>query len=265
MSLLLEWLFHRPHPSTTVIIPTYNEEANIGATVRSVFEAATSRVQVIVTDGYSNDHTTSIARRAGAKVMRVSGGRAKQLNAGANQARASRIVFLHADTILPQAFDSSVSKVLQDPCNSIGAFRLKINAPGFGLRIVERVANWRSNTLKRPYGDQALFVRKDMFEKIGQFPIMPLLEDYEIVRRASKVGQIVIADDEVKTSARRWKTLGVVRTTLLNQSIIVGYHCGVSAERLSSWYRGALQKAIRREMKRTLSKTTFIKIPSETI
>ena len=254
MRLLLEWLFHRSSPSTTVIIPTYNEEENIGATVRSVFKAATSQVQVIVTDGYSNDNTTNMARRAGAQVMQISGGRAKQLNAGASQARASRIIFLHADTILPQAFDSAVIKVLQDPYNSIGAFRLKINASGFGLRVVERVANWRSNVLKRPYGDQALFVRKEVFEKIGQFPIMPLLEDYEIVRRGSRVGRIAIANDEVKTSARRWKAIGVVRTTLLNQAIILGYHCGVPLERLKSWYQGALRNAIRRETKRALSK-----------
>lgn len=231
-------------PSTTVIIPTYNEADNIRKTIDSIHSQKTHPVQVIVADGYSSDNTVPLARRAGAQVIRVRGGRAAQLNAAAKRARAPHLLFLHADTVLPPAFDVDSKRILMHPRVVAGAFCLRIGAPGFGLRVVEQVANWRSSFLQRPYGDQVLFMSAHTFNDIGTFPNMPFLEDYEMARRLARRGRIALSKKCVVTSARRWNTLGVLRTTLLNRVIIAAYHLGVPVPKLQSWYRGALKRAM---------------------
>lgn len=245
-TLMGQILASTPKPQTTVIIPTFNEADNIASTIAAIRGNRCGPVEIIVADGYSTDKTTQLARRAGARTLRVRGGRAAQLNAGASRAQASHLLFLHADTAVSPAFDMEIARILDKPGVSGGAFRLTIASSRIAIRVIERVANWRASFLQRPYGDQGLFFRREAFTNIGGFPQMPLLDDYEIVRRVSKSGRIEISKLPVTTSARRWDTLGVVKTTLLNQIIIAGYHCGVPVHRLHNWYRGALLRAKRR-------------------
>lgn len=238
-------------PQTTVIIPTFNEAENITTTIAAVQSNSHAPVQVIVADGFSTDATVRLARRAGAQTIRVHGGRAAQMNAAAAKARTQRLLFLHADTSVSSAFDTEIARILNTPGVSAGAFRLVIDSSNPALRVVERVANWRASILKRPYGDQGLFFTQKSFSFIGGFPRLPFLEDYEIVRRIPKAGRLEISQIPVHTSARRWEALGVIKTTILNQIIIIGYHCGIPVERLHKWYRGALLRANRRNYKRS--------------
>jgi hypothetical protein len=147
-------------------------------------------------------------------------------------------LFLHADSILPEDYAASVSAALGRPGVVAGAFELAIDAEGRPMRFVEAMINRRSRTRQQPYGDQALFMRRQAFMAVGGFPDMPLMEDYEIVRRLRRRGKIVTVPGPVTTSARRWIRHGILRTTLTNQFIIMAYHLGVSPERLARWYRG---------------------------
>jgi rSAM/selenodomain-associated transferase 2 len=159
------------------------------------------------------------------------------MNAGAALAIGDVLLFLHADTRPPQDFDIHVREVLARPGVSAGAFRLGIDAPGGRLRFIEAVANIRSRFLGMPYGDQALFMAAEVFAAIGGYPDQPIMEDFELVRRLQRRGGIAIAPKAVATSPRRWLNVGVSKTWLINQSIVVAYLIGISPVRLAEWYR----------------------------
>ena len=218
----------------SVIIPALNEAENIGRAIETASRAW--KRELIVVDGGSADATVSLAREYGATVIETSSGRATQMNAGAEAAKGNILLFLHADSGLPDGYDEHVRRLLGKDGAIAGAFQLRIDAPGLMLRLVEFLANRRSRWLRMPYGDQGLFMRKATFFNVGRFPEMPLMEDYELVRRLRRLGRIAIAPAEVTASARRWIELGVLKTTLLNQFIILSYRLGVPPERLAKWY-----------------------------
>jgi len=220
----------------SVVIPTLNEEDEIGGAVEAARHA--SNVEVIVVDGGSTDETVRSARESGAVVLETSRGRARQMNAGAEAAQGEILCFVHADTLLPDGYDRDVRRIVAEESTAAGAFELRIDAPGGMLRFVEGLANWRARRLQMPYGDQALFMRREVFVGAGRFPDMPLMDDYEMVRRLKRRGRIVIAPKVATTSARRWLAHGVVKTTLINQCVILGYHLGVPPAQLARWYRG---------------------------
>jgi rSAM/selenodomain-associated transferase 2 len=159
------------------------------------------------------------------------------MNAGAKTASGEILLFLHADTQLPEHFAESIISAVYDHGAVAGAFQLCIDSDAKGLRFIERVANWRSRHLQAPYGDQGIFVTKALFHKIGGYPDMTIMEDYEFIRRLRQKDQIVTLNESVKTSPRRWLRFGILKTWLINQIIIVAYHLGVSPQRLSDWYR----------------------------
>jgi hypothetical protein len=105
------------------------------------------------------------------------------------------------------------------------------------LRLIERLANWRSDSLRTPYGDQAIFISSKLFHQVGGFPIIPIMEDFELVRRLRKRGKLVTLQIPVYTSARRWKNLGIFKTTLINQMVIAAYFMGISPNIISRWYQ----------------------------
>ena len=163
--------------------------------------------------------------------------KARQMNAGAKAASGKILLFLHADTQLPEHFAESIISAIYDNGTVAGAFQLCIDSDAKGLRFIERVTNWRSRHLQTPYGDQAIFVTKSLFQEIGGYPDMTIMEDYEFIRRLRQKGQIVTLNEAVKTSPRRWLRFGILKTWLINQIIIVAYHLGVPPQRLSHWYR----------------------------
>ncbi len=214
------------------MIPALNEAEALGPVVAGARRGA---AEVIVADGGSRDDTAAVARRAGARVVTSVAGRGRQLNAGAACATGDLLVFLHADTRLPDGFETCVRRLLADEMIAAGAFRLSIDAPARRLRMVERAVNWRSRRLGLPWGDQGIFVRAATFRQVGGFPDVAAMEDFVLVRRLRRCGRIAIADEAVTTSARRWLGRGIIRTTLLNQACIAAYLGGVSPDRIATW------------------------------
>lgn len=219
----------------SIIIPVLNEVRNIKQALAST--QPSTNVEVIVVDGGSNDGTAEIAELLGVKLISAPRGRAAQMNAGTLAATGDILLFLHADTRLPAGFDIMVRTVLQQRGVMAGAFALRIDAPLWSLRLVEWGVNWRSHLLQMPYGDQAIFVTKEIFHEIGKFPEFPIMEDFELMRQLRRTGRITIIPVPILTSARRWLKNGVFKTTLTNQIIIVAYLVGVSPKRIISWFR----------------------------
>ncbi|MCC3439837.1 MAG: glycosyltransferase [Oscillatoriales cyanobacterium] len=219
----------------SIIIPVLNEAATIASVISTAQNA--KNVEIIVADGGSNDGTAEIATSLGVRVVSSSQGRATQMNAGAALATGDILLFLHADTLLPPGYDSGARLALAKPQTVAGAFELKIDARTLCLLLVEIGVNCRSHFLQMPYGDQAIFLYSAIFDQIGGFPDLPLMEDFEFVRRLKKQGCIQIVPEPVLTSARRWQQLGVLKTTAINQIVIIAYFFGVSPDRLAFWYR----------------------------
>ena len=219
----------------SIIIPTLNEAATIARTLRHL--EGIDNLEVIVVDGGSKDETAALAESRGTKVVQSKPGKAAQMNAGATAATGDILIFLHADTLLPEDFSRQIASALNQKGVVAGAFRLSIDSIHAGIRIIERMANWRSRLLRLPYGDQALFIKKPLFEKIGGFAEMPIMEDFILVRRLKRKGNIVILPTAVSTSPRRWLHFGIVKTWLINQAIIIAYYLGIPPERLTRWYR----------------------------
>lgn len=218
----------------SVIIPAFNESAAIGETVSSAMDDGAH--EVIVSDGGSSDDTRSIAKGAGATVMVTRPGRAAQMNEAAASATGDSLLFLHADTRLPKGFASVVRETLAAPGVIAGAFTLRIDSPRLSLRVIEGLARIRCNLFSLPYGDQAIFMRRDVFTEHGGWPDMHIMEDYELMRRLRCTGRVVVVPETVTTSARRWEKLGVLRTTAINQLVIAGYALGMSPEKLKRLY-----------------------------
>ncbi len=225
-----------PNLRISIIIPVLNEANTIARVISTARNA--ENVEIIVADGGSSDGTVEIAQNRADRSISTTPGRATQMNAGAAASTGDILLFLHADTLLPRGYDSLVRQALAKPSSVAGAFELKIDGRRLCLRLVETGVNWRSNFLQMPYGDQAIFLSSATFDKIGGFPDLPLMEDFEFVRRLKKQGRIEILPLPVLTSARRWQQVGVLKTTIVNQIVIIAYFLGVSPDRLAFWYRG---------------------------
>ena len=219
----------------SIIIPTLNEAGSIEDTISHLQKS--KDVEIVVVDGGSRDKTIELARSLGARVVLTEASKAAQMNAGAAASGGDVLLFLHADTHLPDNFDVKVMAAVNQDDFCAGAFSLGIDAQVRGLRFIERVANWRSRFFQMPYGDQALFVRRDLFNKIGGFPDFPIMEDFELIRRLRRKGKIIILPESVRTSPRRYLNFGIFKTWFLNQIIVVAYYIGVPPERMARWYR----------------------------
>lgn len=222
--------------SISVVIPVLNEADTIVHAIAPLQNC--EGVEILVVDGGSGDKTVELVESMGVQTLSVSGGRAAQLNAGAKAASGDILLFLHADTQLPENFDAIARETLEDPDTVAGAFELRVDANLRFMGAIERLVNWRSRFLQLPYGDQALFIRKAVFLDRGGFAPMPIMEDFEFSRRIRRQGKIAIAPAAVLTSGRRWQKLGVLRTTLINQLMVLGYFLGIPSDRLARWYRG---------------------------
>ncbi|MEH1936919.1 MAG: TIGR04283 family arsenosugar biosynthesis glycosyltransferase [Nostoc sp.] len=219
----------------SIIIPVLNEAGNIKEAIATT--QPSKDIEVIIVDAGSEDGTVEIAQSLDIKVISSSPGRAVQMNAGAVAASGDILLFLHADSRLPTGFDEMIRTALQQPGIVAGAFNLRIDASLLSLRWVEWGVNMRSHFCQMPYGDQAIFLTKAVFQQIGGFPELPIMEDFELMRRLKRIGRIVIISTPVFTSARRWLQKGVFKTTLLNQIVIIAYLLGISPQRICSWYR----------------------------
>nr|WP_052334351.1 TIGR04283 family arsenosugar biosynthesis glycosyltransferase [Oscillatoria sp. PCC 10802] len=219
----------------SIIVPALNEAGAIQKTLELAKLA--DSVEVIVADGGSEDETVGVSQSAGVRVISAPKGRARQMNAGAAAATGDILLFLHADTHLPQGFDEIVRQALATPGAIAGAFELRIDSPQPVLRLVEIGVNWRSRLFQMPYGDQAIFLPAPVFRSCSGFPDTAIMEDFQLMLQLRRLGKINIVAMPVVTSGRRWQKLGVLKTTLINQLVIVAYFLGVPPERLARWYR----------------------------
>ncbi|MGD8990750.1 MAG: TIGR04283 family arsenosugar biosynthesis glycosyltransferase [Desulfobacterales bacterium] len=226
---------HSRAQNLSIIIPALNEAATIESTLCAL--QGGDHLEVIVVDGGSTDGTVDLARARGARVLQARPGKARQMNCGAKAAKGEVLVFLHADTRLPDEFYRLILAALAQPGVVAGAFRLSIDSCAAGIRFIERIAALRSRCLQLPYGDQALFMKKSTFEAVGGYVDVPIMEDFILVRCLRRTGKIAILSAAVVTSPRRWQHFGILKTWLLNQMIVIAYYLGISPERLARWYR----------------------------
>lgn len=194
--------------------------------------------QIIVVDGDPEGSTISAIDGVDVVGVRSERGRGRQMNAAARQAQGDVLLFLHADTELPAEALKEISLLMEKNEVVAGAFDLGIKSQRFIFRVIEGVASFRSRVSRIPFGDQAIFVRRDYFNEIGGYSEIPLMEDVEIMRRIKRRGdKIVIINKKVMTSPRRWEEEGILYCTLRNWLIQILYYFGVSPERLVKYYR----------------------------
>jgi rSAM/selenodomain-associated transferase 2 len=220
----------------SVILPTWNEEREIGAAIASV-RTARPDVEILVADGGSTDATREIAAGAGATVLSSAPGRAVQQNAGAAAAAGEVLVFLHADCRFPSAGFDQIERALKDVRVIAGGFRQRIDAPGPGYRLIEWGNGLRARWRGSIYGDQGLFIRRTAFDQAGGFPVVPLLEDWLLSQTLRKQGRLALCAGPLMVSPRRWQQEGLVKRTWKNWSILRRARAGVSIEELAREYR----------------------------
>jgi len=218
----------------SVIVPVLNEEKSIAATLQAL--ARLQPYETIVVDGGSHDRTAAIAAECGVKIIPSERGRARQMNRGARQASGDVLVFLHADTRLPPTALSDIAGAMGDPRQVGGRFDVELDGKHWMLPLVGRLISYRSRLSKVATGDQALFVRREVFQRIGGFEDIPLMEDIAFCRALKRQAAVACLRSRVVTSARRWEADGVWRTIFRMWMLKLLYLTGVSPARLKKFY-----------------------------
>lgn len=220
----------------SIVIPTLNEAAAIGDLLVALQPLRHRGHELIVVDGGSADGTAALASRFADAVLDAPRGRAIQMNAGAAAASGRVLLFLHADTWLPPLADALIQQAV-DSGRAWGRFDVRIEGRARVLRVVAALMNLRSRLTGIATGDQAIFVAREAFERVGGFPVQPLMEDIELSRRLKCLGRPACVRERVCTSGRRWEQRGVWRTIFLMWRIRWRYWRGEPAARLAEAYR----------------------------
>ena len=219
----------------SIIIPVLNEEKNISAALENI-ERLDGEKEVIIVDGGSIDNTVEIVKKKGVMLLSSQKGRGCQMNKGAEIANGDTLLFLHADTTLPENALLEIERVMK--ANEVigGRFDVRFDDDRFIFKLIAFLMNWRSRLTGIFTGDQAIFIRKEIFKQIGGYPEIPLMEDIEISKKMKKAGRAVCLKDKVITSARKWKEEGIARTILLMWSLRLLYFFRVSPNTLLKIY-----------------------------
>jgi len=219
----------------SIVMPVLNEAAGIGAALSALAPFRARGAEVIVVDGRSSDATAAFARPLANTVIAAARGRAAQMNAGAQAARGDVLLFLHADTRLPDDADRLVLDGLAKSGRAWGRFDVEFERSGL-MRVVAMSMNWRSRLTGIATGDQALFVTRAAFEAAGGFPAIALMEDVALTARLKRISKPLCLTARVTTSARRWRANGVVRTILLMWRLRLSFFFGADPARLARRY-----------------------------
>ena len=240
----VEDAYDQDQMSISVVIPVLEEADHINGIIQHLRDQdGGENCQIIVVDGETNGG--SINEITDIKVVTAisDAGRAKQMNAGAQLATGDVIIFLHADTKLPEGAFAKVARVMEDEDVAAGAFSLGFDSENKLMRFIGLCGNIRNRMTRIPYGDQAIFIWRQYFERIGGFKPMPIMEDVEFMRRIKKRRDgIEILKDKVTTSSRRYEKDGIIRRALKNFLLLMLYHLGVSPYRLAELYHGKAKR-----------------------
>ncbi len=223
-----------PTPSVTVIIPAFNEASNIRRAITSALQADAD--QVIVVDGGSTDETVSVAESTGATTVTSEPGRAKQQNHGADLADGTILLFLHADCWLETDCIHQIRNAAAEGKRH-GAFRQSIGNPKRIYRWLEWGNKLRVRWFSMAYGDQAIWVDRKLFESVGSFATVSLMEDVKLSDSLRRYSRATLLPGPVNVGSRRWEANGVVRQTIRNWTLLAKYKFGASPEALSAAYR----------------------------
>ena len=223
----------------SVIIPVLNEESNLNRLSQSLRLMLALGHEVIIVDGGSRDNTLMIAYEITSQVIVSQAGRSIQMNSGAAIASGDVLLFLHADTALPEDTALTVLGLYEGnsrPQQLWGRFNVRLSGKHFVYRIIERLINLRSCLSSIATGDQAIFIHNQLFERVDGYPEIALMEDIEISARLKKISRAVCVKQAVTTSSRRWEKNGVIRTVLLMWRLRLYYYFGVSPDKLRRLY-----------------------------
>ena len=224
-------------PTLSIVMPVLNEAAGLAAALQALAPFTARGVQLIVADGGSSDGTAALAEAAGATVIPAPRGRALQMNTGAQYASGEVLLFLHADTVLPDDADQLIAQALASGTAIWGRFDVRIAGRSRVLLLVAAFMNMRSRWSGIATGDQAMFMTRAAFAAVGGFPAQPLMEDIEISERLRRLSRPACLTAKVQTSGRRWETRGVWRTVLLMWRLRFAYWRGAAPEHLAELYR----------------------------
>lgn len=226
----------------SVVIPTLNAEAHLGQTLAALVPAAMDGLvrEVIVVDAGSIDRTAAIVDNAGADLVPSGGGRGQQLAAGATRSRFPWLLFLHADTVLSPGWETEASKFMeridlgQLPA-AAAAFRFALDDEGFSPRLLERIVALRCSTLRLPYGDQGLLLPRSLYDEIGGYRPLPLMEDVDLIRRLGR-RRVRLMHTRAVTSADRYRNAGYLRRSARNLTCFTLYSLGVPVRVINRIY-----------------------------
>ena len=220
-------------PLLTVVIPVLFDADAVARLLPQIPDIA--ELEVVVVDGDQDPRLDRIVATHGrTRLRRAPAGRGHQMNVGAEDASGAWLLFLHADSVLPEGWTSVLGSL--DATVVGGWFRFALDDAAWQARMIERLVAWRVKCLRLPYGDQGLFVRRSLFRSLGRFPEWPLLEDVAFARRLVRGGPVAELPLALKTSSRRWRRDGWFRRSTMNLAIVALYFVGVSPTRLARWY-----------------------------
>lgn len=227
---------HVPTMKVSIIIPVLNEEENLPHTLEQLQEFRREGHEVVIVDGGSSDNSLLLVHDRADIVIVSQPGRAAQMNNGAAVATGNVLLFLHADSVLP---DDAVSLILShaDKKNLWGRFDIRLSSKKHIFRLIESLVNLRSRLTSIATGDQAIFVERKLFDKVAGFPEIALMEDITLSGRLKKISSPICLRQKVLTSSRRWEKKGVIATVLLMWKLRLYYFFGVSPEKLKQLYR----------------------------
>ncbi|MFO1205007.1 MAG: TIGR04283 family arsenosugar biosynthesis glycosyltransferase [Burkholderiales bacterium] len=232
-------LVHGGSPWLSIVIPVLDEAQTLATALALLQPLRARSVEVIVVDGGSRDGSAGIARPFADQVLESARGRALQMNVGARAARGSVLIFLHADTRLPPAADDAIRAGLQRSGCRWGRFDVRFSGDRCVLRLVAFLMNQRSRLTGIVTGDQAMFVRRAIFEKVGGFPPLALMEDVALSARLKREGPPLCLRPRVVTSSRKWEREGALRTIWLMWRLRLAFFCGADPGDLARrYYRG---------------------------